>query len=152
MLHSIGYKARVEFVPHDGRYVPGVPTARRASAGYGSPTTRPPTTFLLGFLCSSYTTEPATNQNPAGICDRRLDAQVARAQSLETTNPAAAAGAWHSIDRMLTDEAPWVPMKVFLSTDFVAPAGRQLQVLVAVGVERVDRREPRPALGPVGQR
>ena len=49
-----------------------------------------------------------------------MDGQVARAQSLETTNPAAAAGAWHSIDRMLTDEAPWVPMKVTLSTDFVA--------------------------------
>ena len=45
---------------------------------------------FLAFLCSSYTTDPATNQNPAGICDRRLDAQVARARSLETTNPAAA--------------------------------------------------------------
>jgi len=33
---------------------------------------------------------------------------------------AAAAGAWHSADRMLTDEAPWLPMKVFVSTDFVA--------------------------------
>jgi ABC-type oligopeptide transport system substrate-binding subunit len=74
---------------------------------------------LLGFLCSSYTSNPKTNGNPAGICDRHLDAQVARARSLETTNPAAAAGAWHSIDRMLTDEAPWVPMAVTLSTDFV---------------------------------
>ena len=76
--------------------------------------------ILLSFLCSSYTTNAKTNQNFAGICDRHLDAQVARARSLETTNPAAAAGAWHSADRMLTDEAPWLPMKVFVSTDFVA--------------------------------
>lgn len=76
--------------------------------------------IFLSFHCSPYTTNSRTNLNFAGLCDRHLDAQIARAVSLETTNPAAAAGAWHSADRMLTDEAPWLPMKVFVSTDFVA--------------------------------
>jgi YVTN family beta-propeller protein len=118
VLRSIGYNARLELVPHNGR-----PTWRPdRQAGVGGWVADYPSAndVFSHFLCSSYTTNPATNLNPAGICDRHLDAQVARAQSLETTNPAAAAGAWHSIDRRLTDEAPWVPMKVFLSTDFVA--------------------------------
>ena len=118
VLRSIGYNARAEFVPHDGRST----WRPDRQAGIGGWIADYPSAndVLFQFLCSSYTTNPATNGNPAGICDRHLDAQVARAQSLETTNPAAAAGAWHSIDRMLTDEAPWVPMKVTLSTDFVA--------------------------------
>ena len=118
VLQSIGYKARVKYVPHNGR-----PTWRPdRQAGVGGQVPDYPSAYdiLSQFLCSSYTPKPATNSNPAGICDRHLDAQVARAQALETTNPAAAAGAWNSIDRMLTDKAPFVPWKVFLSTDFVA--------------------------------
>jgi peptide/nickel transport system substrate-binding protein len=118
VLQSIGYNARVEYVPHDGRLT-WRPDRQAGIQGWGAdyPSAN---NILLSFLCSSYTTNPKTNQNFAGLCDRQLDAQVARAQSLETTNPAAAAGAWHSADRMLTDEAPWLPLKVFLSTDFVA--------------------------------
>ena len=117
VLQSIGYKARIEYVPHDGRRT-WRPDRQAGVEGWGADYPSANDVFLQ-FLCSSYTTNPATNGNPAGICDRHLDAQVARARSLETTNPAAAAGAWHSIDRMLTDEAPWVPMAVTLSTDFV---------------------------------
>jgi ABC-type transport system substrate-binding protein/DNA-binding SARP family transcriptional activator len=117
VLRSIGYNARLELVPHTG------PTWRPdRQAGIGGWIVDYPSAndIFVPFLCSSYTTNPATNGNPAGICDRQLDAQVARARSLETTNPAAAASAWHSIDRMLTDEAPFVPISVTLSTDFVA--------------------------------
>jgi peptide/nickel transport system substrate-binding protein len=116
VLRSIGYNARAEFVPHTG------PTWRPdRQAGVGGWIADYPSAndVFIQFLCSSYTTDPNTNENFAGICDRHLDAQIARAQSLETTNRAAAAGAWHSIDRLLTDEAPWVPVKVQFSTDFV---------------------------------
>jgi peptide/nickel transport system substrate-binding protein len=121
VLERVGYRARVEFVPHDA----GSTWRADRQAGLGGtywiadyPSAND--IFSRSFTCRSYTTDPATNQNPAGICDRRLDAQVVRARSLETTNPAAATAAWHSIDRMLTDDAPLVPMKVILSTDFVA--------------------------------
>jgi ABC-type transport system substrate-binding protein/DNA-binding SARP family transcriptional activator len=118
VLGSIGYKARAEFVPYGG---PTWRPDRQAGVGgsYWIADYPSANDVLVSFLCSSYTTDPATNQNPAGICDRRLDAQVARARSLETTNPAAATGAWHKADRMLTDDAPFVPMKLTLSTDFV---------------------------------
>jgi peptide/nickel transport system substrate-binding protein len=119
VLRSIGYKARVEYVPHDGR--PTWRPGRQAGVqGFGAGDFPSTDNVFLAFLCSSITTNPKTNGNYAGLCDRRLDAQVARAVSLETSNPAAAAGAWNRADRMLTDEAPWLPMKVFLSTDFVS--------------------------------
>ena len=118
VLRSIGYKARVEYVPHNGPYT-WRPDRQAGVQGWGGDYPSADNIFRA-FLCRSYTTNPNTNLNFPGLCDRQLDAQVARAVSLETTNPAAAAGAWHSADRMLTDQAPWLPMKVFLSTDFVA--------------------------------
>ena len=114
VLRSIGYNARFKLVPH------GPPTwrpDRQAGAAGWSADYPSASNLLSNFLC---TNNPNTNGNYAELCDRHLDAQVARAVSLETTNLAAAARAWHTADRMLTDEAPWLPMEVFLSTDFVA--------------------------------
>ena len=66
VLRSIGYKARVEFFPHDGR----TSWRRDRQAGVGGPYWIPDypsaNNVLVSFLCSSYTTDPATNQNPAG--------------------------------------------------------------------------------------
>jgi ABC-type transport system substrate-binding protein/DNA-binding SARP family transcriptional activator len=119
VLRSIGYKARVAYVPHDTRPTWG-PGRQAGVQGWGAGDYPSTNNVFLAFLCSSITTNPKTNGNYAGLCDRRLDAQVARAVSLETTNPAAAADAWHSADRMLSDQAPWLPLKRFLSIDFVA--------------------------------
>ena len=103
--------------------------------------------IFLGFLCSSYTTNPATNRNPAGICDRHLDAQVARAQSLETTNPAAAAGAWHS-SRPHADRRGAVGADEGLrSPPTSSPGGSATTGTAGCRGRRDDRRVPRPALG-----
>jgi peptide/nickel transport system substrate-binding protein len=115
VLRSIGYKARLAVIPHTG------PTWRPdRQAGIGGWGGDYPSTndIFLGFRCGSYTTK--TNLNYAEICDRRLEARIAHARALETTNPAAATALWNQADRMLTDEAPWVAMKVVLSTDFVS--------------------------------
>jgi len=119
VLRSLGYDARLKLVPHEGvsyTWLPG----RQAGIGGWSANIPSPNDILSGFLCSSYTSNPATNGDFAGLCDRRLDSEIARARALETTNPIAATAAWHRSDRMLTDDAPWVPMKVFVSTDFVS--------------------------------
>ena len=119
VLRSLGYHARVKFVSHKGvswTWLPG----RQAGIGGWNANIPSPNDVLSGFVCSSYTNNPNTNGDFAGLCDRHVDAQIARARTLETTNPTAAAGVWHNIDRMLTDDAPWVPMKVFLSSDFVS--------------------------------
>ena len=119
VLRSLGYDARAKFVSHKGvswTWLPG----RQAGVGGWDPNIPSPNDILSGFVCSSYSNNPNTNGDFAGLCDRRVDAQIARAHALETTNPTAAAGVWHNVDRLLTDDAPWVVMKVFLSTDFVS--------------------------------
>jgi len=121
VLRSIGYKPRVEYVSHDPPTPPTWKPGRQAGIqGWGAGDYPSTNNVFSSFLCSAATNDPRTNGNDAGLCDRQLDAQVARARSLEASNLTAAAAAWHTADRMLTDEAPWLPLKVFLSTDFVA--------------------------------
>jgi ABC-type transport system substrate-binding protein/DNA-binding SARP family transcriptional activator len=119
VLQSLGYDARLKLVSHQGVSYTWLPGRQAGIGGWGA-NIPSPDDILSGFLCSSYTNNPATNGDVAGLCDRRLDAQIARARALDTTNPTAAAGVWHSIDRMLTDDAPWVAMKLFVSSDFVS--------------------------------
>ena len=119
VLRSLGYDARFELVSHEGVSWTWLPGRQVGIGGWGG-SLPSPSDILSGFVCSSYSNNPNRNGDFAGLCDRRLDAQIARARALETTNPAAAAGVWHRADRMLTDDAPWVPMKVFVSSDFVS--------------------------------
>jgi peptide/nickel transport system substrate-binding protein len=46
--------------------------------------------------------------NPARFCSPAIDRQMARAQSLETSNPQSALALWAKVDRDITDQAPWV--------------------------------------------
>jgi peptide/nickel transport system substrate-binding protein len=46
--------------------------------------------------------------NVASFCDPAVDREMARAQSLESTDPEAAKRLWAKIDRELTNAAPWV--------------------------------------------
>jgi peptide/nickel transport system substrate-binding protein len=43
------------------------------------------------------------------FCDPALDRAMRQASQLGLTDPAQSAAAWASIDRRLTDVAPWVP-------------------------------------------
>lgn len=65
--------------------------------------------FFAGFTCASFHPN-ASNQNFPEFCDHRLDAQIARAQSLQVTNPQRAARIWARADRVLVDQAPVVPI------------------------------------------
>jgi YVTN family beta-propeller protein len=44
------------------------------------------------------------------FCDRRVDAQIARALRVEATDPDAAVARWAKIERDIVDLAPWVPL------------------------------------------
>jgi peptide/nickel transport system substrate-binding protein len=60
------------------------------------------------------------NLNPSFFCDRTVDAQIARAQKIQVTDPGAAVGAWARIENQLVDLAPWVPLITPWSGDFVS--------------------------------
>ena len=44
------------------------------------------------------------------LCDRRLDARIARALELQASDPDAAVAVWARIERDIVDLAPWVPL------------------------------------------
>ncbi len=60
------------------------------------------------------------NSNFAEFCDSSIDAKVARARALQTTEPQAASELWARIDREITDQAPWVALYNTKSADFVS--------------------------------
>jgi peptide/nickel transport system substrate-binding protein len=75
----------------------------------GLPTTPAASTFIDTLLsCRAYQPGNPANNNAAGFCDRRIDAQIRRALTLETTNRQAANALWARIDHEITDQAPWV--------------------------------------------
>jgi ABC-type transport system substrate-binding protein/DNA-binding SARP family transcriptional activator/DNA-binding beta-propeller fold protein YncE len=70
-----------------------------------------PSNFIEPLLtCRSFVPGSMDNLNVAEFCDRRIDAQVARASALQAHDPAAAGELWSRIDHELVDRAPWVPL------------------------------------------
>ena len=118
VLESLGYKARLVTVPHTGPT--WAPDRQAGVAGWGADYPSANNIFSENFTCESYTGNPNTNYNYAGFCDRRIDAQIARARAVQVSNPSAASALWAAIDREVTNDAPWVPMKAALSADFVS--------------------------------
>ena len=53
--------------------------------------------------------EPGTN-NFARFCDPHVDALASQAQAAQLTDPAAARRLWAQADRIVTDQAPYVPV------------------------------------------
>jgi ABC-type transport system substrate-binding protein len=76
----------------------------------------------------------APNLNPAGCCDRQVDAQIAHATSLQTVNVAAANRAWRQIDAQVTQAAPWIPLVNPLGIDLVSARVGNYQRTPALGV------------------
>jgi peptide/nickel transport system substrate-binding protein len=119
VLRSLGYRAVLKTVAHDGQ--PTWRSGRQAGvSGWGADYPSSGNLLSTQFSCASYTTSEKTNANAAGFCDKRIDRQIARATALQSQDPNAASHVWATIDRELTDAAPWVPMKSNLSADFVS--------------------------------
>jgi ABC-type transport system substrate-binding protein/DNA-binding SARP family transcriptional activator/streptogramin lyase len=70
-----------------------------------------PSNFIEPLLtCRAFVPGSPANLNVAEFCERRIDAQVRRADALQLSNPAAAGELWSKIDHELVDRAPWVPL------------------------------------------
>jgi ABC-type transport system substrate-binding protein len=66
--------------------------------------------FLPVLTCRSFDQDPAFTANIAQFCDPHVDQLTSEAQATQQTDPAAARKLWASIDRLVTDQAPWVPL------------------------------------------
>ena len=77
--------------------------------------------FLQALLsCSSFIPRSVGNNNRAEFCNHRIDAEIARASALQTTDPYAASKLWRKIDRDVVDQAPWVFLQNPQHVDFVS--------------------------------
>ncbi len=69
----------------------------------------------LGPLLSCQSADEPGTSNWAGFCDPHVDALASQARAAQLTDPAAARRLWAQADRIVTDQAPYVP--VLNSTD-----------------------------------
>jgi YVTN family beta-propeller protein len=76
--------------------------------------------FLPVLTCRSFHQNPASTDNLAEFCDPHADQLVSEAQAAQQTDPAAARRLWAQADRVVTGQAPWVPIFNRSSTWFVS--------------------------------
>ena len=76
--------------------------------------------FLPVLTCRSFYQNPASTDNLAEFCDPHADQLASQAQAAQQTDPAAARRLWAQVDRIVTDQAPWVPIFNESGTWFVS--------------------------------
>jgi peptide/nickel transport system substrate-binding protein len=119
VLRSLGYKAQLRTVPHVGST--WRPNRQAGVGGWAADYPSPNNFFSPLFTCRSYDPgHPNANLNAAGFCSRRIDAEIARARALQTSDPRAASRLWSTIDRKIADQALWVVIRTQLAPDFVS--------------------------------
>jgi peptide/nickel transport system substrate-binding protein len=116
VLDRLGYRASLKMIPEAEAAV-GLgdlgDSSKRPQIGWftwfqDQPT---PSNFIEPLLtCRAFVPGSPENLNVAEFCDRRIDAQVRRADALQLRDPAAAGELWSRIDHELVDRAPWVPL------------------------------------------
>ena len=127
---------------------PGVRTGKPASAAGTEDYPSPNNFFSTLFTCRSYDpARPNENLNVAGFCNRRIDAEIARAARPPGERPARCVAT-------LEHDRPRDHRPGALGRDPHAagaglrlPPDWQLHLLLFVGHHRLGRRVPRPALG-----
>jgi YVTN family beta-propeller protein len=119
VLKSLGYRAtRRLLLPQTG---PLWRPDRQAGAG-GLGLTFPSANSALSayFTCSSYHRDPEMNGNYAEFCNRRIDAEIAHARTVQITDPIAASHLWTRIERELTEQAPWLVTRESVAADLLS--------------------------------
>ena len=122
LFRSLGYRMKLKHVSDDVYYFNQprsgpLDPARRAQAG--------PFSWFADYPAgSNYMTTFFACDAPSNwshFCDRRIDRQIRRAASLETTDPYLANQIWARVDRELVNQAPVVPLFTLKNVDIVSP-------------------------------
>jgi peptide/nickel transport system substrate-binding protein len=120
LLDRLGYKARLR-VSTGNPY--GNENAKHVQSGFEgwySDYATPTGFFGNTLTCASDRPADPNNTNAALFCDPAIDREIARARSLQSTDPEAAASLWAKVDRDTTDQAPWVAFANGLNVEFVS--------------------------------
>ena len=118
ILRSLGYEARLRTVPHTAST--WRPNRQAGVGGWASDYPAASQFFVPLFTCRSYSNNPNMNANTSGLCNPHIDAEIARARTLQTGDPPRASELWSKIDHEITDLAPWVVIRAGNAVDFVS--------------------------------
>ncbi len=124
VLRSLGYRVSV-VSPSLPVFFENVNDSRkRVQVSTGSTYLPYPTASAMFdefFRCSSWKfADPGATHDGSFYCDPRLDALMDEADSIGATDPARAAAIWATVDRAVTDDAPWVALATLTQVDFVS--------------------------------
>jgi peptide/nickel transport system substrate-binding protein len=124
VLRRLGYRPSAKPVAGVSRYNLLASNSRhrtQISVG-GTLTDYPaPSNIVQTWLsCDNFRPGNAANANRAAFCDPSVDAGIARALGLETSNPKTANRLWARIDRKIVDQAPWLPTVNLNTVDFIS--------------------------------
>ena len=112
LLKDLGYRASLRMVSLD-RFGATSDSRNKIQMGlfaWGADFPAAGTFFLPLLSCRSYDENPTDTFNLAEYCDPRVDELASKAQAAQLTDPAAARRLWAQVDRIVTDQAPWVPI------------------------------------------
>jgi peptide/nickel transport system substrate-binding protein len=116
VLRRLGYRTRVELVPHS--FVPSPTSVQLIPAGWLD---------IAAYTFFAHWLSCAGEGDHGWFCDPRLDRAMRDARSLEAENPRAAATRWAIIDRDIVDRAVWLPLVNARLIDFVSARVRNYQ-------------------------
>jgi YVTN family beta-propeller protein len=127
LLDSLGYHARLRVLGHasqagfDEFYEYLADSRHKTQMGalwdQGTPSPAEATSRLR---CEAFVANDGTNRNVSEFCSREVERRIARALSLQATDPAKAGAAWAAVDRQLVDQAPAIGLLVPQEVDLVS--------------------------------
>jgi peptide/nickel transport system substrate-binding protein len=124
-MNKIGYKASLQLLSDSIQY-PFVQNSNNSSkwnvawsAWYQDYPA--PSDFLNVLLgCGSIHPHSDASPNIAAFCDKSIQAQMDKAETMGQTDPAGANAIWTQVDHAMTDQAPWVDMFNPKQIDFLS--------------------------------
>jgi peptide/nickel transport system substrate-binding protein len=123
LLKALGYRADLRVVPFSQFFA----TARNSSrqiqlglTGWGADIPAPSDFFFPVLTCRSFYHDPGSYANYGRFCDPHADQLASQAQAAQQADPAAARRLWAQVDRVVTGQAPWVPIFNRSATVFVS--------------------------------
>jgi len=135
LLKDLGYRASLHTATNDQFFTdlsnPRAKVQVSIGAGWGAdfPT---PSTFFDPLLSCQSAAEPATSNWP-GFCDQHVDTLASQAQAAQLTDPAAARRLWAQADKIVTDQAPYVPIFNVDMAEFVSSRAGNYEISPVYG-------------------
>jgi len=125
LLRRLGYQPRLRAFATTDAWFSAVRDSRhgfQVALGGWTADYPAPSEFSVPILsCRSFVPHSPQNGNLAEFCDPRVDAEITRAFSVQTTDPQAASDVWAQVDREIVDQAPVVPLTNPRIIDLVSP-------------------------------